>query len=610
MKKNKEKKNKKDKEDRQSVRHIISNMLFVLRYSFKAAPVMTVHKLLGLTGNRILVFFEHTWLLGYIIDSVELGRPFNKVALVIGILFAGSLLYSGIINQIMMQYVYPKEQKNLEKMMNGDIYKKAAEIDLACYDDPSFYDDFIWASSTAVPKTYEILETINNCIGTIVGAAISGIYFAGNDPLGLVIVAVMVAASFISGRLGYKIRFKRTERLKPLERKYLYYNRLFYLSDNAKEMRLNNVAGLILKDHHKTSGKIGEERRRDSGKEAAISIVSSGFFQRTLPYIYLTFLLFRAIVSKTLRYGQVVVLYNALGYMKGNLNWLGYVIPEFEDHSRYVDKVRRFLECEITVKDPDEPKTLAEGGGDIEIKNLSFAYGEKTVLKDIDLTIHKGEKIALVGYNGAGKTTLVKLIMRLYDPTAGEIRYAGENIRDYRLKEYRSSFETVFQDFQIFAGTVGENINLSTDTLDENRAENAAELSGFAEKLGEFEKGYDTEMTREFSDDGIILSGGEEQKLAITRALYRDADVIILDEPSSALDPIAEYNLNHTMLTTQKDKTVITISHRLSTTKMADKIYMLEDGRIIESGTHDELMNLNGKYAEMFNLQAEKYKGE
>lgn len=602
--------NKKNKTDRQSVRHIISNMLFILRYSFKAAPLMTIHKLLGLTGNRILVFFEHTWLLGYIIESVEIGRPFGQVALIIGILFGGSLLWSGLINQVMSQYIYPKDRKKLEELMNGDIYKKAAEIDLACYDDPTFYDDFVWASSTAVSKTYDILETINNCIGTIVGAVISGIYFAGNDLLGLAVVAAVVVSSFIFGRLGFKIRFKRTERLKPLERKNLYYNRLFYLSDDAKEMRLNNVSGLILKDYHKTAEKIGEERRRDSGKEVAISLVSSGFFHRALPYLYLTYLLFRTIVLETLHYGQVVVLYKALNYMQGNLNWLSYVIPQFEDHSRYVDKVRHFLEYEITVKDPEKPKKLASGGGNIEIKNLSFAYGEKTVLKDINLTIHKGEKIALVGYNGAGKTTLVKLIMRLYDPTDGEICYAGENIRDYRLKEYRDSFETVFQDFQIFAGTVGENIKLSTDALDESRAEEATKLSGFSYKLAEFKNGFETEMTREFSDEGIILSGGEEQKLAITRALYRDADVIILDEPSAALDPVSEYNLNHTMLTTQEDKTVITISHRLSTTRMADKIYMLEDGRIIESGTHDELMNMKGKYAEMFTLQAEKYNCE
>lgn len=247
----------------------------------------------------------------------------------------------------------------------------------------------------------------------------------------------------------------------------------------------------------------------------------------------------------------------------------------------------------------------------IELKNVSFAYDKNKghILKDISLTIKPNERIAFVGYNGAGKTTLMKLLMRLYDVSEGEILLNGLNIKEYGLDGYRSCFGTVFQDFQLFAGTIIENVAMGSAPANQRDAAiDALERSGFSEKMKSFEKGLDTPLTREFEETGTNLSGGEAQKLAIARAFYKPCSFIILDEPSSALDPISEYEMNRAMFEAAYNKTVIFISHRLSTTRMADRIYMLEDGRIIEQGSHEELMALNGKYAEMFNLQAEKYR--
>ena len=226
------------------------------------------------------------------------------------------------------------------------------------------------------------------------------------------------------------------------------------------------------------------------------------------------------------------------------------------------------------------------------------------------MVIKPHEKIAIVGYNGAGKTTLIKLLMRLYDPTEGEILFGGKNVKEYDTESYRKEFAAVFQDYQIFAATLGENVvmdNVETGGSEEAKIMSALVQGDFGDKLNELSLGIYTPLTKEFEKSGVNLSGGEAQKVAIARAFYKPAQFAILDEPSSALDPIAEYKLNQNMVEIAKEKTVVFISHRLSTTVMADKIYMFEKGEIIEQGTHRELMELGGKYAEMFIKQSNSY---
>ena len=197
--------------------------------------------------------------------------------------------------------------------------------------------------------------------------------------------------------------------------------------------------------------------------------------------------------------------------------------------------------------------------------------------------------------------------MRLYDPCDGEVRYAGENIKNYDLKEYRNLFAVLFQDYQIYAASITQNILTSNDTPDDPRLKYALKAAGIFKRVMKMKDKTQTQLTKEFAH-GEMLSGGERQKLAISRSLYKDSKIIILDEPSSALDPIAEYELNNTMLNISRDQTVIFISHRLSTTMKADRIYMFDSGFLVEAGSHDELLNENGKYADMFRLQSEKYR--
>jgi ATP-binding cassette subfamily B protein len=249
----------------------------------------------------------------------------------------------------------------------------------------------------------------------------------------------------------------------------------------------------------------------------------------------------------------------------------------------------------------------------LTIRNLDFAYpfskDDKMTLKGIDLEIKKGEKVAFVGYNGAGKTTLIKLLMRLYDATYGEILYNGRNIKDYAPEKYRKHIGAVFQDYKVFAATLAENVMGGEYTdADEGAVKSALRAASFEDKLKTMPNGIHSQLTTEFSKDGVGLSGGEAQKVAIARVFAGHYELIIMDEPSSALDPIAEYELNRSIIENSEGKTVIFISHRLSTTRMADRIYMFDGGEITESGSHEQLMAQNGKYAQMYRVQAKKYR--
>ena len=324
-----------------------------------------------------------------------------------------------------------------------------------------------------------------------------------------------------------------------------------------------------------------------------------------LPYLYITYVL----NTNDAQVAAYVAMIPALSTLSWRTSDAVELVVSLAKESAFVTNLRDFL----SYVPKTESETLIEAGelSDIEIRNMSFTYAgaEKPTLHDVNITIHKGEKIAIVGHNGAGKTTLVKLLMGLYEATEGEITVSGENINRYEPKSYHRRFGTVFQDLQVFALPLSHNVLMRKPKNDDERrlVEDSLRKAQFGDKLDTLENGIDTMVTKEFDENGMGLSGGEAQKIAIARVFARKPDIVILDEPSSALDPIAEYNMYKNMLTATDGETVIFISHRLSATRDADRIYMFENGTVIEQGSHSELMALNGKYAQMWKLQAQNY---
>lgn len=598
------------KETSQSVREVFSNNFFLLKLMFLASPSYVIFMALDSIRNQVSIFFEHTVGIGYVLEAAEFHYPFKKVAAVI-LLLAGCITLGMVFTVVAGDYIAEKERPKIREKIKMLLYEKAKELDLDCYDNPEFYNEQVLAISEVDKQIDRGIQFIQNTLSGITIFISTGIYFLMKDKDSIIFVTISFVLSFLFNQMYNKLNYLTRIESNPFTRKRDYVKRIFYLSDYAKEIRLNpDVSDTLFERFREANDEVYRIEKKYANRKFVLGFlrgyVSNNFFSDV---IYISYLVFQAAVRGTLSFSTVAILYNSFGRLKRGMRVFTDVYPFASETSLYVRKIRAFLDYQPGIVSEKNliPK---EGAKEITFDKVSFAYkeGQDMLLKDLDLQIRPGEKIALVGYNGAGKTTLVKLLMRLYDVKSGVISADGNNIKDYDVKAYRDTIGTVFQDFKIFAGTVKENVILDVEEhCDDAKMNRALTDSGLKNRVDRLASGVETELTTEFSKDGVNLSGGESQKLAIARVFYKNAGLMILDEPSSALDPIAEYQINHAMLQATNDKTVIFISHRLSTTRLADRIIMLENGRIVEQGTHEELLAGNGKYAQMWKVQAGAY---
>ncbi len=594
------------------MKQVWNNHLFLWKLCFSVSPGYMLYFLFDGFRQQMVIFLEHTVGIQYVLHCAEYREPFWKAFLVIGVILLiniAQFLADGYFINAMNFRTRPKLYKALKEKM----YEKAAELDLSCYDNPQYYNEFVLAVAESESSIDRFLELLNSIMQSFTIIITTGVFYLMTDMVGILFVSVSFVLNFFLAKVLNKINYKVRMKVNPYERKRNYVSRLFYLNDYAKELRLHpDVGDMLEEEFEEANDKMEQINKKVAGKRVGLMFTQqylAGDF--ILDGLYIVYLIFQAAVLRTIDYSNAVVLFNRTGSLRRAMRGFSEIAPKANENSMYVDKIRAFLAYEAELKHHIGLK-VPQGVGDICLKHVSFRYTEDApeILHDISLHVSAGEKIAIVGYNGAGKTTLIKLLMRLYDPTEGVITYHGCDIRKYKLDEYHERMGVVFQDYCLYGATLLENVvldDISSNEEIEGEVESALCRSGFGERLQSLPQGLSTPITTEFDEQGVNLSGGESQKVAIARAFYGEVDVLAMDEPSSALDPIAEYNLNKAMHAAAENKTVFYISHRLSTTRDADRIIMLENGRIIEAGTHDELLSRKGKYAEMWQAQAGRY---
>lgn len=467
-------------------------------------------------------------------------------------------------------------------------------------------------------------------MGSVCGSIVALVMLARVD-IGLILFAILpVIGSLYLGIRESAEQFEARRNETVGKRKMEYAKRVFYEKKYAGELRLYPISHVLFGVHKDGYTERYEQNRSHWNRIGLYRVVETMLFAGLVTlgsYLYITY---RLKVTGSSAVAAYIAMIAAVGYV---VNSVSEAIDYFSQAGKlcmYMNNIEEFMVCEeekamgegIIPGSRAHQKRIAERGdcvknereaelGEIFFDKVSYHYqgSDQMILQNLSLHVKPGEHIALVGENGAGKTTFVKLLMGLYPVSSGKIIVGGCDIRDYEPGAYRDLFGTVFQDFQIFSLPLGENVLMRSPETEEERQQvlDALRKAQFEDVLPKLPNGIDTYLTKEFDENGFVCSGGQAQKIAIARVFAKDPRIVILDEPSSALDPIAEYNMYQNMMEASEGKTVFFISHRMSSARMADRVLFLEHGQIIEDGTHEELMKRNGRYAEMFRLQAKNY---
>ena len=599
-------KEEKQKKEKLTMKRTLANDWYALKLGFAYSKPLVIHTFIMVTlGYFEWVFFDAIFM-REIVNGLDQNVGFTRIftfILICGAFFALTNLHGNYAENV----VVPLEMTRLYGGIYKQLYKKAKNVELRCYEDAEFYNKYTMAMDGADEKVYRIISSF---CGIFSGsfATVAVFYFMFQiDHYAVLFIICPLLGNFVFGNIKNKYEFKRYQEQAPNDKVLNYVNRTMYLPDFAKEVRLSNIFNLLKQQYHDAT-----VRNVKIAKKYAFANAHMNFWRITFTFTaifegVLLYATYRHAVTGSITLAQLTVMSSLMVAMTWILIHLFENIMDIMKSGLFINNLRGFLEYEETIPEDLDGK-IPEGFESLEFDQVCFAYKEEEIIKNLSFTIRKGEIAALVGHNGAGKTTIIKLLLRLYDPTKGVIRLNGVDIREYNLHAYRELFATTFQDFSIFGMTIKENVLMGrTYEKDDEVVKRALKRAGVLDKVESLPKGIDTMMTKEFEEDGAVLSGGESQKIAVARTFAMESPVKIFDEPSSALDPIAEYELFKNIMKEGKEHTMLFISHRLSSVKSCDKVFMLEMGTLVEEGSHEELMKLGGSYAYMYKKQAMNY---
>lgn len=588
---------------------VFKNAMYALKLVWQADKRLLIGYFVTEISNKVLsLYVQNILFLKVLLSIIDGNANFKEY-------FVSLLLFLGIYAAVNLISAYASRTrlvatKVVLKKLNNKIFEKATQLDVSCYENPEFYDKYQRATLVLSSGYYDLI-----CwdVADIVGGVIALICVITTvtviNPMYLLFL-LPVTLVFVIEVFKSKTVYKRDLEMTSNNRLKAYIQRTMFLKDFSKDMRTSNIFEVLIGRFKAAIDANILILKKYGVKLFAYSMLSS-LFSDFIPIIgTYAFAGYQFIFTKALTISDFSVVLSSINAVRDSTKSIAESFDEMTQLALFFQNLRDFFEYEPKITDGEREAGEFES---IEFKNVSFGYPDtnKTILKNVSFKITRGETIAVVGVNGAGKSTLVKLLLRFYDADEGEILYNGINVKEYNVASLRNAFATVFQDYKNFAVSVNENIMCHECTDEEKKlAEKALRQSGVWEKISSLPKGADTVLTREFEIDGAGLSGGENQKVSAARLFARDFEIAILDEPSSALDPIAEYKMYENLIKVTENKTVIYISHRLSSAVLSDKIYVLGNGTILESGSHAELMANGGEYSKMFTLQASSYKDE
>src|SRR5438445_5028132 len=520
----------------------------------------------------------------------------------------GLAVVSSIVT-LMIDYSDSLLANKYTRHVSIQVMKHASELDLTAYEDPAFYDRLERARVQATDRLV-MIQSIGRLELQLITAVAWSLAVMLYSPWLMLLLTLAVLPAFLGEThfafLGYAKNFQQT----PIRRQLDYLRQAGGTKEAAKELKLFNLGDFFTQRFAKLSDIIYEQdvalARRRLGVGSALSFVSTAGYYSAYAYV-----IWRTMVGK-LSIGAFYFLTNAILQASSNIQQVFSTLSGIADQALFLHDLLAFFEMKPTIRSKPNalraPRPIQHG---FEFRDVCFHYPgtERMVIDRLNFHLHPGERVALIGENGQGKTTIVKLITRLYDPTAGEILLDGVDLREYDLEDLYREIGVIFQDFMRYEMTARENIAVGKIEEVDNAVsvESAASKSLADEVIARLGAGYEQMLGRRF-EGGVDLSGGEWQKLALARAYLRDSQLLILDEPTAALDARSEYQVFQRFAELTAGKMALFISHRFSTVRMADRIVVLENGRIAEEGTHETLTRMGGRYAEMFELQAASYR--
>ncbi len=589
-----------------SIKRVLSNFLYASRLMLRIYPAKYLLRAAITVGDGLVEFLLYTYIIRFIVNGLQEGRDFSSLLRDIVIMLVAVVFFAAL-KQVYWAMIDPVICKKSDVRFNKLMFTKSVEVDLADFENPDAYDLFNHAVTNGTDAINKTMEFGTDILNYGVKLVLTVWLFWTIDPWLFVFPIMAIFFTIINVKSeDLWLRYEKKEQ--HVDRQIDYVKRVFYLVDYAKEMRLSNIGNSMFRRFGEAVKEFTTMAKKEGPKKAWVGFFINFGIDGVAGLGAELYALYRFLVSKTMLLGDCLVVIRSTQDLSTAAMMFGRSFLDIYDIALHIQDYRLFMEKTPKIKSGADVEI--PNGCELVLHNVSFRYegAENESLCNISMTVHHGEKIAIVGANGSGKTTLVKLMLRLYDVTEGMISLGGVDIKDFDLRSYRFRYGVMFQDYHQLSISVAENVLGRPYTeQDQDKVEMALKKAGIWEVVRTLPKGIHTVLGREFDKDGAAFSQGQSQKLAIAAIYASDCNTVILDEPSSALDPIAEQELFEELYRACDGKTMIFISHRMSSVVSADHIYVLKDGRLVEDGTHKELMNENGTYAEMFNKQAEYY---